>query len=182
MLTYTDLVDFRHFMAKELTRRMAARREARIAAGFDPEPEVVYVPWWRDIVLRVLSRKPTSSSDEDSDDGSIKDNRRGQRLRTDMIKRTNGAPQRVTPSGFLSEATTIQENLRGPAHRQPPPSPGRQLESAGLQAAIDLQEAVDTSSSTFEDEDDDSNMGEAGSQPSLRSRPTARSKYTESIP
>jgi hypothetical protein len=175
MLTCADFGNFRHFMAKELTRRIAARREARIAAGFDPEPEVVYMPWWK---LRVFSRKPTPPSDAQS---STEDNERGQRLKTDMIRRMHDAPQRVTPSGFLSETTTIQEISRGPAHRQPLPSLSRQSASVELPATMDLPEAVDTTSSNVEDEDSDSKLDETGGRSSFRSRPITRSKYGRTI-
>lgn len=153
------------------------RRAERITAGLEPEEEIVIVPWWERVLIRVFSHKNNGSDEHVTadDDSFTKETKRANstRVRTDMIRRMDDAPKLVTPSGFLSEGrmTTVQENSNERSQQAAPPSPVRQLAFADLPT----MEAVDISDDTSDEDDDDSLDEEIEER--FSSRPSMRSRY-----
>ncbi|KAH9942175.1 cation transport protein-domain-containing protein [Epithele typhae] len=94
---------FQRIVEAELARR--ANRSAHIPV------EVKIEPWWKRLIQSLaepLHSRARSRHDTDEHE-SIK-GRGGRQLRTDMIRRVEGAPKLVDPSGWISEG--VSDNKR----------------------------------------------------------------------
>ena len=103
--------------------------------------DVKIEPWWQRVGKLLTARWKTrlSSMSETAvqDSGSVKPRGRNQ-LRTDMIRRVEGAPKLVDPSGWISEGVSDQQGGTTPAPSTKPEEGGHSV--AGSEANTDSTE------------------------------------------
>lgn len=102
---------------------------------------VKLVPFWRRILELLMPSTYAASKDDDKDsESSSEDHRGSSRVRVDMIRRMDAAPQRVNPSGWISDQEAQHRPQKNDEYELQ--SPGRYLAFADIDNPSLVENAI----------------------------------------
>ncbi|KAJ8486785.1 hypothetical protein ONZ51_g4605 [Trametes cubensis] len=140
VISWTMVYIRRSFFARKFQRIVEAELARRAARRMHGPVDVKIEPWWKKLWTMLKWRRGTrlrSFSDISVEEvGPVK--ARGRiHLRPDMIRRVEGAPKLVDPSGWISEQVSEQTNQNDPSpnRKEEKNDERRQSTSAGSSSA-----------------------------------------------